>query len=413
MNLHFWRRAERPAAVRKPAPDEPGTAAEAGTTGFPRVTVVLLGLGGAAATVFGLWALQPVAAPVALALVLTICAHPVRGALERIRVPRGVATVLAILLVFALLAGFVAALLVALTQFTTLLPQFTPQLEQIGEEISDWLASIGVGAQSAETIVAGFEPSNLIDLIGGVLGGITGIVFSLVVILTLVMLMALDATYLSTLFTQLRESHPAIVSAILGYAVSVRRYMVAATALGLLQSSMNFIALALLGVPAPLLWSLLSFICSFIPNVGYFIALIPPTVFGFLVGGWPTGIAVILIYGIINVIVQSIVQPLLVSNVVALGQTITFVSVLFWTPVLGPVGAVLAVPLTLLVRAVLLDADPRAAAWRPLTGDIDEAKRIMRARDAAARQERAGRKREAPKKRPAAGAGQQPDKRLL
>jgi predicted PurR-regulated permease PerM len=191
--------------------------------------------------------------------------------------------------------------------------------------------------------------------------------------------------------------------------------MVAATALGVLQSTMNFIALALLGVPAPFLWALLSFICSFVPNVGYFLAIIPPTVFGLLVGGWPTGIAVILIYGIINVIVQSIVQPLLVSNVVALGQTITFVSVLFWTPVLGPVGAVLAVPLTLLVRAILIDADPRAAAWRPLTGDIDEAKRALKATDAAAKEQRAGRKRASRAKHTAAGAGTVPvvDERLL
>ena len=418
MNLQFWRRKERPVDDQKPS--EPELVGEAGRAAFPRVTIVLLSLGGATATVFGLWALQPVAAPVALALVLTICAHPVRGALERIRVPRGVATVLAILLVFAFLAGFVAALLIALTQFTTLLPQFAPQLEQIGDDISAWLASIGVGAQPAQTIVAGLEPSNLIDFVAGLFGGITGIVFSLVVILTLVMLMALDATYLSPLFTELRKSRPALVSAILGFAGSVRRYMIAATGLGVLQSTLNFIALVILGVPAPFLWSLLSLLCSYIPNVGYFLAIIPPTVFGLLIGGWPTALAVIVIYGIINVIVQSIVQPLLVSNVVALGQTITFVSVLFWTLVLGPVGAVLAVPLTLLVRAVLLDADPHANPWRPLTGDIDEAKSTMKATDAAARQQRAGRKHSARAKRGGAGgrgAGVRPapapDERLL
>ncbi|MCP2032656.1 putative PurR-regulated permease PerM [Okibacterium sp. HSC-33S16] len=369
--------------------------AEAGSSSpspLPRATVVLLSLGGASATIFGLWAIQPVAAPVALALVLSICAHPVRGALERIRVPRGVATVLAILLVVALLAGFVASLLIALTQFTTLLPQFTPQMEQIGQDIVAWLASVGVGVESAQTIIAGFDPAKLLDLAAGLLGGITGIVFSLVVIITLVMLMAMDATYLPPLFSELHKRRPTLVSAMNGFAVSVRRYMVAATGLGVLQSTMNFIALALLGVPAPFLWALLSFICSYIPNVGYFLAIIPPTVFGLLVGGWPIAIAVILIYGIINMIVQSIVQPLLVSNVVALNQTITFVSVLFWTPVLGPVGAVLAVPLTLLVRALLLDADPDAAWWRPLTGDIDAAKSVLRAKDADNRRKRAARR---------------------
>ena len=126
MNLMFWRRKDRSSGAGKP--DRSAPAADLGTAPtIPRGMAVLLSFGGAAAAIFGLWALQGVAAPVFLALVLTICAHPVRGALERIRVPRGVATILAILLVFALLAGFVAALLIALTQFTTLLPQFTPQ----------------------------------------------------------------------------------------------------------------------------------------------------------------------------------------------------------------------------------------------------------------------------------------------
>ncbi|GGE90658.1 AI-2E family transporter [Mycetocola zhadangensis] len=393
MNLRFWRRGERsPDVARPPQPESNDYSESPGT--LPRATIILLSLGGGAAALFGLAAVQTVAAPVALSLVLTICAHPVRGALERIRVPRGVATILAILLVFALLAGFVAALLIALTQFTTLLPQYVTQLEQIGQDFAAWLEKIGVGAKTADTIITGLEPANLLDFVAGLLGGLTGIVFSLVVILTLVMLMALDATYLPTLLSQLRRIRPTLVAALVGYAASVRRYMVAATGLGLLQSTMNFIALVILGVPAPLLWSLLSFICSYIPNVGYFLAIIPPTIFGLLVGGWPTAIAVILVYGIINVIVQSIVQPFLVSNVVALNQTITFVSVLFWTPVLGPVGAVLAVPLTLLVRAILLDADPNAARWRPLTGDIDEAKGIMKATDADTRLQRSAHKRE-------------------
>ncbi|TPW68314.1 AI-2E family transporter, partial [Schumannella sp. 10F1B-5-1] len=68
----------------------------------------------------------------------------------------------------------------------------------------------------------------------------------------------------------------------------------------------------------------LSFLCSFIPNIGYFIAIIPPIVFGALVGGWPTVIWVIVIYGVINAVVQSIVQPVVVGNAVLLNQTITF-----------------------------------------------------------------------------------------
>ncbi|WP_312672742.1 AI-2E family transporter [Microbacterium sp.] len=363
-------------------------------SGPPRVAFILMGCGGAAAAAFGLWAVRGIAAPVLLALVLTICAHPIRAVLERIRVPRGAATVTAMLLVFALLAAFAAALVIALAQFTTLIPEYTPQLEQIGASIGAWLSGFGIDAASAETIVSGLEPSNLLDFAAGLLGGVTGIVFGLVVILTLVMLMAMDGAYLPALLDQMRPRRPDLVGAFAGFATSVRRYMIAATGLGVLQSTLNWIALAVLQVPAAFLWALLSFICSFIPNVGYFIAIIPPAVFGFLAGGWPTGIAVIVVYGIINVIVQSIVQPLLVANVVALNQTLTFVSVLFWAVILGPVGALLAVPLTLLVRTILIDADPRARLWRPLTGDIDEAKELIEARDADRKATRVARKEE-------------------
>lgn len=385
----FFQRSSSPAPVAADAEVvEPALVTHA----MPRATIILLGLAGATVTVFGLSAMRGVFAPVAFALVLTICAHPIRAVLERRSVPRGVATVTAILLVFALLAGFVAAFIVALTQFTTLIPEYAPQIIAIGQDVAEWLASIGVSTASAETIVSGFDPANLVDFATGILGGITGIIFGLVVILTLVMLMAMDAAYLPTLLSQIQVKRPSLVAALSGYAIGVRRYMVAATALGVLQSTMNWIALVVLQVPAAFLWALLSFICSFIPNVGYFIAIIPPTIFGFLVGGWPTGVGVILVYGVINFIVQSIVQPLLVSNVVALNQTITFVSVLFWAAVIGPIGAILAVPLSLLVRTILLDADPRMRWFRPLTGDIDEAKDLMKAADAEAKAGRKARK---------------------
>ena len=388
MNLRFWRHDKHPVDA-----EESETASALGEqTSEHRVAFILIGLGGAAAAVFGLWAVRGVAAPVFLALVLTICAHPIRAVLEKKRVPRGVATITAMLLVFALLAAFVGSFLIALAQFTTLIPEFTPQLQQIGADISAWLASLGIDSQSAETIVAGLEPSNLVDFAAGLLGGITGIVFGLVIILTLVMLMALDGAYLPALLTQLRPIRPSLVGALTGFASGVRRYMVAATGLGILQSTLNWIALVILQVPAAFLWALLSFICSFIPNVGYFIAIIPPTIFGFLVGGWPTGVAVIVVYGLINVVVQSIVQPLLVANVVALNQTLTFVSVLFWAVVLGPIGAILAVPLTLLVRTILIDADPRARLWRPLTGDIDEVRGLLKATDAEAKATRIAKK---------------------
>jgi AI-2 transport protein TqsA len=341
---------------------------------LPRTAVVLLGLATAMVVAFGLWATRSVVGPVFLALVLTICVHPARRWLEGRGVPRGLATASAIIVVFGVLAGFFAILLFGIAQFTALLPQYAPEIEAAAANLGGLLASIGFGPEQIQTIIDGLEPSRAADVISGLLGGITGIVFGLVVVLTLLILMAMDATYVPAVLRQMQPRRPALVTALLTFASNVRRYMVVTTLLGIVQGVLNWLALLVLQVPGALLWGVLSFICSFIPNIGYFIAIIPPIVFGFLVGGVPTVIAVIVIYGLVNGVVQSIIQPKVVGKAVRLSESITFVSVLFWALVLGPIGAILAVPLTLLARTILIDADPAMAWWRPATGDVDDAK---------------------------------------
>lgn len=361
---------------------------------LPRSTTILLTLAGGTVAAFGLWGLRGFAAPVLFALVLTICVYPLRHQLERWGVKRGIATGFVIAAVFILLALFVGALIVALSQFAVLLPQFAPQLQALGADIANGLVQLGFGPEQVQSIVAGFDPTRLIAFVSGLLGSVANITFGLVVVLTCLILMAVDASALPVILRQLRSGRPHLVDAFGGFASGVRRYMLATTALGIVQGVLNWIALVLLAVPGAFLWGLLAFLCSFIPNIGYFIAIIPPLVFGLLTGGWPVFIAIIVIYGLINAVVQSIVQPRVVGNAVALSQTITFVSVLFWAVVIGPIGAILAIPLTLLVRTILIDSDPRARQWRTVIGDLSGVREEMKASDADARERKRLRKAE-------------------
>ena len=178
----------------------------------------------------------------------------------------------------------------------------------------------------------------------------------------MLLLMAMDAGFVPTVLRELYPVRPLVAVSLVSYGSNVRRYMVVTTVLGIAQGIVNWIALLILGVPGAFIWGLLAFVCSFIPNIGYFIAIIPPIIFGGLVGGWPTVIAVIVVYGVINAVIQSVIQPRVVGKAVNLSQTITFFSVLFWAVVIGPIGAILAIPLTLLVRLLLVDTN-RAMDW--------------------------------------------------
>jgi AI-2 transport protein TqsA len=105
---------------------------------------------------------------------------------------------------------------------------------------------------------------------------------------------------------------------------------------------------------------LLSFITNYIPNVGFIIGVIPPALLALLTGGPKLMVIVIIVYCAINVVVQSIIQPRFIGDAVGLSVTLTFVALVFWAWLLGPLGAILAIPLTLMCKAVLVDTDPQA-----------------------------------------------------
>ncbi|MCY1159656.1 MAG: family transporter [Citricoccus sp.] len=368
-----------------------------GRTGrYPRGTIILLGAAAAVVVGAGIHSIRDILAPVLLTLVLVICASPVRGRLERFGVPPGLATGSVILVVFALLAVFTYTLIIAFAQFVAMLPTYASQFQEIGNQIAAGLARLGIGQSQIQSFVGGLDPGSIAAAITGALGSVTSITGALVIVLTMMILMAADAAYARTILRQLSERRPELVQALRDYATNVRRYMVVTTVLGVVQGVLNATALFIMGVPAALLWGLLAFLCSFIPNIGYFFAIIPPLVFGFLVGGWPTVVWVIVVYGVINGVVQSIIQPRVVGHAVSLSQTITFFSVLLWAALTGPIGAILAIPLTLLVKALLVDANPDAHWLRPVIGPTSETRDILRSEEAAAKTARKSKRAETP-----------------
>lgn len=132
-------------------------------------------------------------------------------------------------------------------------------------------------------------------------------------------------------------------------------------------------ALWLLGVPLALVWGFFSFITNFIPNIGFIIGVIPPALIALLDSGGQKMLLVIVVYSVLNVVIQSFIQARFVGATVGLSAEITFLSLVLWSFLLGALGALLAVPMTLL-RALFIDADQRTAWVAPLidTSAVEE-----------------------------------------
>lgn len=329
---------------------------------IPRALSVLLGMAAAIVVLAAVREISSIAGPVVLALVLVIAVSPVRQWLTRRRAPIWVIVAVPLALVIVFLLGMVAVLTVSVAQMAMLIPTYSNELNQLVADAQRWAAGLGYGSAEISQALESLDPGQLLQLAQQLLSGLLGVLSSLFLIVVLLLAMSLDAPVFARTLGVLGSGRSSMIAALMNFAHKVRRYLIVSTLFGIICAVLDVGALYLLGVPLPLLWGILAFITNYIPNIGFVIGLVPPALLGLLEGGPRTMILVIVAYMAINVVIQSFIQPKFLGDAVGLSTTVTFLSLILWTFVLGPLGALLAIPLSLLARALLVDSDP-GAGW--------------------------------------------------
>jgi AI-2 transport protein TqsA len=338
---------------RLPAADTPPA-----LWGVPRGVVVLLGTAAAVLTAAGVHSFADIVGPVFLALVLTIAVSPLRRLLVKRGVKGWLAALIALVVVYVFLLGVAAALAFSVAKLASLLPTYQDKFAGLVDDARGWLADRGVGDDQLQAALQKVDLARFFDVLQGWLSGLLGIFSDLTLIVIVLFFMGTDAAHFSDRLREAARARPDVAAALIGFARGTTRYLVVSTVFGLIVAVFDVGVLYLLDIPLPWLWGLLALITNYIPNIGFFIGVIPPALLGLLDHGWATLLWVIVAYSVINFIIQSIIQPKVVGEVVGLSTTLTFLSLVFWAWILGPLGAVLAIPLSLLVKALLLDADP-------------------------------------------------------
>ena len=134
-------------------------------------------------------------------------------------------------------------------------------------------------------------------------------------------------------------------------------YISLKTALSLLTGVLAGLWVLLLGIHFAVLWGMAAFFLNFIPNIGSIMAAIPPVVLALVQHGLPTALLAAAGYLVINIAIGNIIEPRVMGKSLGLSTLVVFVSLIFWLWVLGPVGMLLSVPLTMIANA-LPDAQP-------------------------------------------------------
>jgi AI-2 transport protein TqsA len=342
------------------------TEAADATRALPRALAVLIGGACAVIIVAGLRSIAEVVAPAFLALVLTISAHPLRRWLADHRVPAWGATTAVIVTVYAVLTVLVLSLVVAVARLAELLPQYQADLQQLVTDVTTGLTSLGVDDAQVTAISEAVDPSQAISVVTDVFSGLLSVVSDLFFIVTLLLFLAVDGVAFSRKLDAMEGAHGRLADAMASFAVGTRRYIVVSSVFGFIVALLDVALLYLLDIPLPWMWGLLAFITNYIPNIGFVIGVIPPLLLGLLEHGWSGALAVLVGYCLLNVVIQSVIQPRFVGQAVGLSTSLTFLSLVFWAWVFGPLGALLAIPFSLCAKAFLVDADPRTRWLVPM-----------------------------------------------
>ncbi|MDV8001089.1 AI-2E family transporter [Rhodococcus sp. IEGM 1408] len=358
-------------------PDMPAPHEEPKGWGISAVTVVAL-----AAAFVVLWGISEHASmvmPAFLALNLVIAAQPLQKLLERAGLPRWGGMMIVLVVLYLVLAALVGMLVWALWIAAEEIPQYQDKFVELYEQTIAFLGTFGVSEEQVTSSLQGVDPTTIVGTVQNVAGQLSSAGGQLTVLVIALTFLVFDVPGITRRRAVIARQRPRLADALSSFTDGVKSYWIVSTVFGLIVAVIDVAALMILGVPLALVWGVLAFVTNYIPNIGFVLGLVPPALFALLTGGPVDALWVVVIYSVINLVMQSFIQPKFTGDAVGLTPTVTFLSLVFWSAVAGPLGAILAVPLTLAVKTFLVDADPRMSWFSTfLTTADSDAKRDRR-----------------------------------
>jgi AI-2 transport protein TqsA len=324
---------------------------------------LLLFLFGAACTVIVLAGARSIAIllnPVLLAGFLALLLQPLLHRLRRLGGGAVAVVVLVVILSGLALAGFVG---VSLRQLALEVPRYQSELQALVDSVTRALTARGINAAAyVESALTGpAVAGTVLDVSRAVASGFGNLVLTLFIF----------AFMLGGMWEMERRAnkqardHSPLAARFLAFAGTIRGYMAVRSVLGLGTALLNYGLLLLVGVDYALLWAVLSFLLSFVPNIGFVLSMVPPMLLALLSQGWISALIVFVGYQVINTLLDNVIGPRYIGRQMKISALLSFLSVIFWAWVLGPTGAILSVPLTVLIQDLAFGPSERPDLGQP------------------------------------------------
>jgi predicted PurR-regulated permease PerM len=300
--------------------------------------------------IYGINQAQGVVSLFLLSAFIALIATPPVLWMERHRIPRSISVLIVISLLIILLlimGGIVGA---SLSSFSDALPFYQQRLREEVLALKPLLASKHI-IVTDKVLLEYFNPGPLLGIAVGALSQMGAALSNILLILLTVIFILLEAS-----------SFPVKIRSVLGdpqrafpqftkFVNELKRYMIIKTVINLTAGITIAVWLIILGVDFPVLWGFMTFLLLFIPNVGSVIAAVPAVLLALTQHGGGTALLAALGYFAVGTILGNILEPRIMGRKLGMSTLVVFLSMIFWGTMLGPVGVVLCIPLTMTVKA--------------------------------------------------------------
>lgn len=306
--------------------------------------------------VAGLKAAETVLVPFLLSVFIALIFSPLLAWLKERRVPNVVAICLIIALV--VLIGWLIGILVgsSISDFRKNLPAYQEGLQQLSGGLLTWLGEHGVKLDM-EQMRNSFDPGKIMQLAGNTLSSLGNAMTNAFLILLTVIFILAEQVGFSEKLQLARKDNGVSRDTMQKFTDSVNSYLGIKSLLSLLTGVLVMVWLWILGLDYPVMWGLLAFLLNFVPNIGSIIAAVPPVLLALVQLNPLFAGLTALGFVVVNVLVGNFLEPRIMGRGLNLSPLVVFLSLVFWGWVLGPVGMLLSIPLTIMVK-IALENDP-------------------------------------------------------
>lgn len=316
-------------------------------------TNALITLAAVVVIIAGLRAASSLLVPFLLAAFIGLLCAPALFWMRDRGLPTPAALLVVLLGLFGIGAAFGGLVSGSINEFTLLLPSYQERFESVIASLTATLSGFGIDFGTSARETNPFDPKTALGLVGNLAGNLGSLLNNAFLLFLTVCFILLEASSFPQKVREAFGDSPEMEDRMTEIGESIRRYLAIKTLTSMLTGILAYAALMILDVQFAPLWALTAFLLNFVPAVGSVIAAVPAIALAMIDNSPQTAAAVALCYVGINIAIGNFLEPRVMGEGMGLSPLVVITSLIFWGWILGPVGMVLAVPLTVILRITL------------------------------------------------------------